>query len=127
MERTTSAKKASSFNRNRSISRGFIPQRIYQRIIECQDKLNVVVLITSHSCPKWILHRRGTEGPENELFYLAGRYPPNKKRSVVSKHGFYPVPNPLRNSWFYPARDGVYDPIVPPRAELDHNKFPSKP
>jgi hypothetical protein len=45
MGTTTSAKKASSFNRNRSISRGFIPQRIYQRIIECQGKLNVVVLI----------------------------------------------------------------------------------
>jgi hypothetical protein len=45
MGKTTSAKKASSFNRNRSISRGFIPQKIYQKAIECQDKLNVVVLV----------------------------------------------------------------------------------
>jgi len=46
MDRTTSAKKASSFNRNRSISWGFIPQRIYQCAHKCQEKLNVVVLVT---------------------------------------------------------------------------------
>jgi hypothetical protein len=44
MGRTTSIKKASSFNRNRSISRGFIPESVYQSIIHCQDILNVVVL-----------------------------------------------------------------------------------
>ena len=44
MDRTTSAKKASSFNRNRSISRRFIPQKIHEYDPQCQDKLNVVVL-----------------------------------------------------------------------------------
>jgi hypothetical protein len=63
MGRTTSAKKASSFNRNRSISLGFIPQRIYQKIIECQDKLNVVVLVT----PKEMKFPEGTPVTEFAL------------------------------------------------------------
>jgi hypothetical protein len=45
MGKTTSAKKASSFKRNRSISRAFIPKSVYHGLCKCQEELNVVVLI----------------------------------------------------------------------------------
>ncbi len=62
---------------------------------------------------------------QRSVFLFGGESLPNKKHSVISKHEFYPVAGLLRHSWFYPARDEVYDPIVVSR--LDHNKSPSVP
>jgi len=46
------------------------------------------------------------------LFYLAGRYPPNKSLVSVQKADFIPYQCTLQRLSFISRRDGVYDPIA---------------